>query len=106
MIDLRDDLIAALRSPEVAAALKDVVLPALGLEVRAALAEQVTDAFLTFRQAAEFCGLSYAAFRQRTSTDPELAALVVGTGKTKRVRKGDLADWLKNRTPGRRTRRE
>lgn len=106
MIDLRDDLIAALRSPEVAAALKEVVLPVLGLEVRAALAEQVTDSFLSFKQAAEFCGLSYGAFRQRTCKDPELAALVVGTGGTKRLRRSDLADWLKNRSPGRRTRRE
>jgi predicted DNA-binding transcriptional regulator AlpA len=101
-IDLKEDLAAALRSPEVRAALAEVLTPVVRSEVKAGFVDHQADQHLTLRQAAQHCGTSYAALLTRLSGDEELQKLRIGQGRLTRFRRSDLDLWLSRRQPRRR----
>src|SRR4051812_7335693 len=90
-IDLTEDLCRALQTPAVAAALAQHLRPV----VLQALAEREADGFMSPRQAARFVYGSHgkdAAFAKMRSRHPELDALSIGSGKSRRWRRSDLAE--------------
>ena len=97
MIDVGPEVVAALRSPGGQAAIAEAVAPVVAAEVRRAFDEAAHDALLDSRRAAEYLGLSRAAFKQRRRRDPSLEALALGGGRSRRWRRTDLDGWLRDR---------
>ena len=98
-LDLTDDLCRALQSPAVAAVLAQHLKPI----VLQALAEREADGFMSPKQAARFvygCDGKDAAFAKMRRRHPELDALSIGTGKTRRWRRSDLAEAWGRLHPG------
>lgn len=98
MIDLRQELKAALLDRDVAAALVEIVKPAL----LSALDQREADGMLGGPQAARLLGISAGAFKALRKRHPELDELSTGTGKLRRWRRADLERWLATRGRGRR----
>lgn len=99
MLDLTAEVTRAL---EIAAPqFVELLRPVIREEVIAAL-DRHSDPLLPIPQAAEYCGLSAAAFRQRLQTDTHLQGLRQGTGRMSRFRRSDLNAWVQKVKPGRR----
>lgn len=98
-IDLRSVFVDALQDPAVAAVLAQHLKPI----VLQALAEREADGFMSPQQAARFvygCDGKDAAFAKMRGRHPELDALSIGTGKTRRWRRSDLAEAWGRLHPG------
>ena len=98
-IDFTDELCRALQTPAVAAALAQHLKPV----VLQALAEREADGFLSPQQAARFvygCDGKDQAFAKMRRRHPELDALSIGSGKSRRWRRSDLSEAWGRLHPG------
>lgn len=98
MIDLGAELRTAGLSPEAIAALVET---AVERGVRKVLDERERDTLLDGNHAADYLGLSPAAFKMRRRRDASLEALAVGAGRFRRWRRVDLDAWMRDKRSAR-----
>lgn len=100
MIDLGAELRTAGLSPEAIEALVD---RAAERAVRRVLDERERDTLLDGNKAADYLGVSPAAFKMRRRRDASLDALAVGAGRFRRWRRIDLDAWMRDKRIGARS---
>lgn len=89
--DLAAALAMVLRDPRVVTALAEVLLPLLRQAD-----QEGREHWLSRKEAAAYCSLSYAAFKRRVLNDAALSAL--GKGSPKRWKQKDLDAWMEDRS--------
>jgi hypothetical protein len=94
-IDITGEVKAALLDPEVVRALAAELAPLL----RDALAKH--EPLLTSGEAAAHVGMTPVTFRSTWLHDPDLAAISIGSGRSRRFKRADLERWAAGRKPRR-----
>ncbi len=99
MIDVAAEILAALRSPEVAKAIAEVVRPVVAEEVERLLDRRRDE---PLKPLAEILGLTPNAARMREARDPRLMALAVPVGRRRFYRAAEVELYLRAEAPRRR----
>lgn len=97
-IDIQEDLIRALLSPQVISAYSGAIAVAVSNDAFATS----NDPLLTITMAAKHVGLSPGAFRQRLATDKDLQSIRRGSNRMSRFKRHDLDQWQDSVRAGKR----
>lgn len=94
-LDLAAALALVLRDPRVRAALVEILLPLL-LQALAQRDKESQEHWLSRKEAAAYCGMTYTAFKKRVLSDAMLSQK--GKGTPKRWKPKDLDAWMEQGT--------